>query len=241
MKPVCQLYALCVEQLPGYSFPPSYWAERENELDEHGSYKGNAKKIKDRISAVKMRVAEELLFEPFISQLANVTVGSKKTSSRKMLTRPMGPPKAVPMPHGTAEGPIRIDVRVDMEKGKGYVLTVETKLGGVVWEEASSKKEYPRKKPYTKTYLTVVGAEKALEYISREKEEQARAHGIAWTVADRTCVRLWKKTLECVHELDQKIRKAEEEGDISANEDLQELTRFSRLAWAREVIGYTLG
>ena len=246
MKPVCQLFALCVEQLPGYSFPPSYWLEREAELQEHTTYRGNAKKIKDRLAAVRMRIAEELLFEPFVSQLANVMVGSKKGGgTRKMLTRVMGPPKAVPMPHGSVEGPIRIEVRVDMEKGKGYVLHVETKLGvgegAVTWAEASFTKEYPRKKPYTKTYLTVVGAEKALEYISREKEEQARAHGIAWTIADKTCLRLWKKTLEIVHELDDKIRKAEEEGDISANEELQELTRFSRLSWAREVIGYTLG
>jgi len=248
MKPVCQLYALCVEQLPGYSFPPSYWLEREAELEEHATYKGNAKKIRDRLAAVKMRIVEELLFEPFVSQLANVTVGAKKGGGggRKMLTRAMGPPKAVPMPHGTAEGPIRIDVRVDIEKGKGYVLKVETKLGGgdgaVPWAEASFTKEYPRKKPcpYSKTYLTVVGAEKALDYISREKEDEARAHGIAWTIADKTCVRLWKKTLEIVHELDDKIRKAEEEGDIAANEELQELTRFSRLSWAREVIGYTL-
>lgn len=242
MKPVCQLFALCVEQLPGYSFPPSYWMEREDELENHGSYKGNAKKIKDRITAIKMRIAEELLFEPFVSQLANVTMGTKKVGIRaKMLTRVMGPPKAVPMPHGTAEGPIRIEVKVDMEKGKGYVLHVTTKLGEESWEATNFTKEYPRKRPYSKTLVTVMGAEKALEYISREKEEQARAHGIAWTIADKTCIRLWKKTLECVHELDDKIKKAEEEGDIAANEELQELTRFSRLAWAREVIGYTLG
>jgi len=242
MKPVCQLFALCVEQLPGYSFPPSYWMEREDELENHGSYKGNAKKIKDRITAIKMRIAEELLFEPFVSQLANVIMGTKKVGIRaKMLTRVMGPPKAVPMPHGTAEGPIRIEVKVDMEKGKGYVLRVTTKLGEESWEATNFTKEYPRKRPYSKTLVTVMGAEKALEYISREKEEQARAHGIAWTIADKTCIRLWKKTLECVHELDDKIKKAEEEGDIAANEELQELTRFSRLAWAREVIGYTLG
>ena len=241
MKPVCQLYALCVEQLPGYAFAPSYWMERADELEEHGSYKGNPKKIKDRITAVKMRVAEELLFEPFVSQLANVTVGTKKLSSRaKMLTRILGPPKAVPMPHGAVGGPIQVQVKVDMEKGKGYVLKVTTKLGEEAWEGACLEKSFARKRPYTKTYLTVLGAEKALEYISREKEDQARAHGIAWTIADKTCIRLWKKTLECVHELDDKIRKAEEEGDIAANEDLQELTRFSRLAWAREVIGYTL-
>jgi hypothetical protein len=216
--------------------------EREDELENHGSYKGNAKKIKDRITAIKMRIAEELLFEPFVSQLANVIMGTKKVGIRaKMLTRVMGPPKAVPMPHGTAEGPIRIEVKVDMEKGKGYVLHVTTKLGEESWEATNFTKDYPRKRPYSKTLVTVMGAEKALEYISREKEEQARAHGIAWTIADKTCVRLWKKTLECVHELDDKIKKAEEEGDIAANEELQELTRFSRLAWAREVIGYTLG
>jgi len=53
-------------------------------------------------------------------------------------------------------------------------------------------------------------------------------------------VRLWKKTLIIVHELEDKIKKAEDEGDIAANEEFQELTRFARLSWAREIIGYTL-
>lgn len=241
MKPVCQLYALCVEKLPGYSFPPSYWLERENELNEQTTYKGNEKKIKQRIAATKMRIVEELLFERFVSQLANVTVGGKKSNTKKMLTK-IGPPKAIPMPHETTEGPIHIEVRVDVQKGrgKGYVLSVQTKLGDVAWDEFSFSKDYPRRKPYTKTYLTVVGAEQVLDNISREKEDAVRAHGIAWNIADKTCLRLWKKTLKIVHELENKIKEAEEEGDISANEELQELTRFARLSWAREVIGYTL-
>jgi len=128
--------------------------------------------------ATKMRIVEELLFEPFVSQLANVTVGgAKKSGARKMLTKVLGPPKAIPMPQGT---PIRVSVRVDIVAKKGYVLNVVTKLGEDVWDDCSFTKEYPRKKPYTytKTYLTVVGAEKVLDHISREREDAVRAHGI---------------------------------------------------------------
>ena len=238
MKPVSQLFALCVEQLPGYSFAPSYWMEWENELETKAMYKDNPKKIKDRISALKMRVVEELLFDKFIDQLACVTVGSKKLTSRKMRLV-VGPPNAIALPT-TPAGPYHISIGITMEKGKGYILKVKTVHEGVELqgEALTFEKSYPRKKPNTKTYLTCKAAEQVLDYLSREKEDEVRAHGLSWQIDDKGALCTWKKTLECVHELEDRFKKAEEEADIAANEKLMELQFFAKLAWAREHIGY---
>ena len=238
MKPVSQLFALCVEQLPGYTFAPSYWIEWANELETKAMYKDNPKKISDRISVLKMRVVEELLFDKFIDQLACVTVGSKKQQTRK-LRLIVGPPNAIALPI-TPAGPFHISIGITIEKSKGYVVKVKTVHEGVELqgEALTFEKCYPKKRPNTKTYLTCKAAEQVLDYLAREKEDAVTAHGLSWAIEDKGALRTWKKTLECVHELEDRFKKAEEEADIAANEVLQELQFFAKLAWAREHIGY---
>ena len=70
MKPICQLYALCVEQLPGYNLPAGYWEEKDAELLRTPAYGDNAKKRADRIDAIKMKIVEELLFHPYFPESA---------------------------------------------------------------------------------------------------------------------------------------------------------------------------
>jgi len=151
----------------------------------------------------------------------------------------VGPPNAIALPT-TPAGPYHISIGITMEKGKGYILKVKTVHEGVELqgEALTFEKSYPRKKPNTKTYLTCKAAEQVLDYLSREKEDEVRAHGLSWQIDDKGALCTWKKTLECVHELEDRFKKAEEEADIAANEKLMELQFFAKLAWAREHIGY---
>lgn len=66
MKPITQLYALCVEDIPGYAFPPGYWIQRDIEMSDHRLYSDPVKR-KDRIVALKMREVEDTLFRPFLT------------------------------------------------------------------------------------------------------------------------------------------------------------------------------
>jgi hypothetical protein len=68
IKPICQLYALCVEQLPNYSNPPNHWEQVDEELKVSKIYKDSEKKRQNRIQALRQREAETLLFESFLTK-----------------------------------------------------------------------------------------------------------------------------------------------------------------------------
>ena len=79
LKPICQMYALCVNDLPGYSYGASYWEQMDEELLCKKIYGDNEKKRKDRLTALKMSVVEELLFEPYLTQLPDLYKPEKST------------------------------------------------------------------------------------------------------------------------------------------------------------------
>lgn len=68
LKPICQMYALCVDKLPGYSYPPSYWTQIDIELSGNKMYKDENKR-KDRIQALRAREVEHLLFNEYLQLL----------------------------------------------------------------------------------------------------------------------------------------------------------------------------
>jgi hypothetical protein len=80
LKPVCQLFALCLTKLPDYCFPPEYWEQIDEELLGKDLYK-DPKKRENRIEALKQREVENLLFDKFLKQLQPVktkTITAKK-------------------------------------------------------------------------------------------------------------------------------------------------------------------
>lgn len=85
-KPISQLYALCVDQLPGYSFEPGYWMQMDTELEEKEIYK-NEKKRKARIQALKMKMVEHLLFEEFINKLTPIEDKVKKEKVKNTIVK----------------------------------------------------------------------------------------------------------------------------------------------------------
>jgi DNA polymerase elongation subunit (family B) len=65
MKPICQLYALCVERLPEYSYEPGYWTQWDEELKGKPMYEDDVKR-KNRIDALREQEVESLLFNAFL-------------------------------------------------------------------------------------------------------------------------------------------------------------------------------
>ena len=68
MNPICQIYELSLDQLPGYTYPPSYWDEMDEELKGAKLYQDNAVRRQNRIQNLRFREVERLLFEPFLEK-----------------------------------------------------------------------------------------------------------------------------------------------------------------------------
>jgi len=249
LKPVSQIFALCVEKLPDYKFAPGYWQERAVELETHGIYGGHPRKIKDRITTLRTRCVEDILFESYVSRLQEVTLADDKKRGLKKKTM-HGPPTALPMPVAVANSvpldpPVVVTVNVECQKGKGgkYVLstTATHALAGAEVQLWAETKEYPRTRLYNKSVLTVTGAETALDYLSRECEDAITRCGMCFKITDPGTLRLWKLALDLCHTLEEKLEAAADQCDETECARLRELTRFSRLALACEKVAYVFG
>jgi hypothetical protein len=68
MKPILQLYALCLSELPGYDKYDNYWEDVDKMLLEKPMYQSDIRR-KNRIGNLKLMMVKELLFEKFIAIL----------------------------------------------------------------------------------------------------------------------------------------------------------------------------
>jgi len=83
MKPIVQLYALCIDQLPGYDKDDEYWEKIDNELREKPMYQDDIRR-KNRIQNLKLSAVKELLFDKYINMLSEPKI--KKPSKAKAKT-----------------------------------------------------------------------------------------------------------------------------------------------------------
>ena len=68
MKPILQLYALCLNRLPGYVKNETYWSEVEKVLLEKPMYQSEIRRA-NRIANLKLAMVKELLFDKYINIL----------------------------------------------------------------------------------------------------------------------------------------------------------------------------
>ena len=83
MKPVLQLYALCLERLPGYDKSDEYWDDVEKGLLDKPLYQNETRR-KNRIGNLKLMMVKELLFDRFINMLQEPKAprGKAKTATK---------------------------------------------------------------------------------------------------------------------------------------------------------------
>ncbi len=82
MKPVLQLYVLCLEELDIYSQEPDYWMKVEEELIKKDMYKDDTRR-KNRLENLKLLKVQELLFDEFIYKLKEPKITKKKEKTEK--------------------------------------------------------------------------------------------------------------------------------------------------------------
>jgi len=73
--PVCQLYALALDQLPGYKRPKGYWDDMHKKLLKDKD--GDVKKAKERLGDLMENEAKMLLFDPLLTKLKNRKEGNQ--------------------------------------------------------------------------------------------------------------------------------------------------------------------
>ena len=77
MKPILQLYVLCLNDLDAYQESADYWTKIEEELKLKEMYKDDTRR-KNRIDNLKLMKVQELLFDEFISKLKEPKVKAVK-------------------------------------------------------------------------------------------------------------------------------------------------------------------
>tara|TARA_Y100000389_G_scaffold76961_1_gene73739 strand:+ start:6745 stop:10668 length:3924 start_codon:yes stop_codon:yes gene_type:complete len=72
MKPVIQLYALCLDELPNYDKETDYWDLLDSELKNSKTIYQDDDKRFNRVENLRLRMVKELLFDKFINMLSEV-------------------------------------------------------------------------------------------------------------------------------------------------------------------------
>jgi DNA polymerase delta subunit 1 len=184
MKPVCQLYALCVEKLPDYNYPESYWMQVEEHLHTTEIYANNEKKVKDKITQLKMKVVEELLFNRCLNRLTTVKIGKKSNKPVKPL--PVKPPIEV----------LALEIQVSEQKEKKQITkqwNLKDKAGTTLYEKTIQQP----KKRIAKLILGLECLESALQTISQDSSvvERIREYGLKM-YCEKDIAKAWKKAIE---------------------------------------------
>lgn len=78
MKPILQLYNLCLSDLNDYNESHDYWEKVEEELKKKEMYKDDIRRA-NRLESLKLRKVQELLFDDFIAKLEEPKVKKEKT------------------------------------------------------------------------------------------------------------------------------------------------------------------
>jgi DNA polymerase elongation subunit (family B) len=112
MKPILQLYTLCVEELPEYKENSKYWDIVELYLKKKPLYANDEEKFKIKLIDLKERKVKELLFNEYIKKLDGKI---DKPILTKLLSEPI---KLIEIETVTEIEPIDLEMKVSYSKVK---------------------------------------------------------------------------------------------------------------------------
>ena len=230
VNPICQLYALCVEKLPNYTYSPGYWVQIEEELMDKEIYRDNERKRKDRITALRMKEAEALLFEPYTSQLEEVV--RKKTATRRAAAaQDKGTMAALP-------NPFTLTIEVTENKAKKSWMCRATLADADAVLETFEDDIEKKKKTATKQFCLRHIAECVFKQVHTRAD--VRARGLLVQVDDRTFVRTWKASMQKADEYRTALKTAIENQDLGEFNALQEMFVFQNLVNMFDTVPYVV-
>jgi hypothetical protein len=129
MKPLLQLYALCLEELPGYDKDDAYWCEIDKNLQIKPIYQDEIKR-RNRIDSLKLQMVKALLFDKFIDILSE----PKKPRAKKIKeiknadesniiidTKPVKV-KSTKIDTSVPDGVAKVDIKITKNQKSGKII-----------------------------------------------------------------------------------------------------------------------
>lgn len=243
LKPISQLYALCVDCLEGYTFPPGYWQQIDAELEGTVMY-ADEKKRKTRVSNMKMKEVKEILFEPFITKSPASPSQRKKPRSRANAS---------------------IETIAEANNGIYFILTIDAeqkKRGSIYACTATVTPSLPlttQASPATPTDDMTVTCEvwriekvfngkkvaamrmAAMEAVMRIHEsDDLRDKAILITSPDKTFTRTWKAAIALAVSSADTMASVKSSLDDGQLREQLELNSFQGLVHARSFLNYVI-
>ena len=128
MKPLLQLYALCLDELPGYEKDDKYWQEIDKNLQIKPIYQDEIKR-NNRIDNLKLQMVKALLFDSYIELLSE----PKKPRAKKIKeikdtdgniiidTKPVKV-KSTKIDTTIPEGVAKVDIKIKKNQKSGKII-----------------------------------------------------------------------------------------------------------------------
>jgi DNA polymerase delta subunit 1 len=236
MKPICQLYALCIEQLEDYAYSPTYWMEMDKELAEKPMYK-DPRKRKNRIEDLRNRCASEILFEPYLIQLGDAPKRKSTPSASKLKEeakiRRLANISAKPIIHE-----ITLVVTDPKAKAKDYTGTVTyTNITNstVLWKNVYT---FVKKEAQNKLKCQIKMMEQTFDELFNKN--MLTKDGAIRIKANKFFAGKWKKALVNIDDLGDQLKKAIETQDYGAFEENAALQLFIRLVSVADQYPYVI-
>jgi DNA polymerase elongation subunit (family B) len=135
MKPILQLYELCLEELNDYKEAPDYWEKVEEDLKKREMYKDDTRR-KNRIEGLRLLKVKELLFDEFINQLSEPKI--RKTNKKSIVEKKPIMEKKVDEPEINGDKKWSGEIRIVESKVKEcikYKVVINDNEGKERWKE----------------------------------------------------------------------------------------------------------
>lgn len=236
LKPISQLFALCVTQISGYTLAPNYWEQIDVELEGMPRYTDD-KKRKTRITNLKMQQVKDILFDPYISVLASPSSRAKRSKS----TGKAGKNGKAGEAGKSATTTYRLELQAtEKKRGSKYDCTATMMNGETeLWKI---------EKPITGTKgscLRMIAMQALNKAATAEdiKDKIEISDAIVVSCADKVFMRSWRKAIDESKNADhtEGMRRVHETQDIADLKEQNELIGFLGLVYARQSIKYILG
>ena len=228
LKPISQLYALCVKDLEGYTFPPNYWEQIDAELEGTAMYSDD-KKRKTRILNMKMKEVKEILFDPFI------------TTSPSQRKKPRGRANASIETMAETNGGVYYILTIDATQQKrGSIYTCTTTLTPQQQDAGPSAEVWRIEKTFKGKKVDAMRMA-AMEAVMKIHEaEELRDKAILVTSPDKTFTRIWKSAIALATSSEDAMAAVKNSVDDGKLREQLELNSFQGLVHARSYINYVV-
>jgi len=255
LNPICQMFALCVTKLPGYSFADSYWEQMDVELAANARYKDDVKR-KDRIQALKEREVECLLFSEYLNKLCpEKAIKATRKKAVHLLDKPVvNNPVASPKT-------ILYTLHIECAKCSKKDLPKDEKSASA--SAGASASTSTSRMCYNVTMKLMDGSNEDKEVWStvqtfNQKKNIALVHGAEFAfkdiytsffqntdnalhiITDKVFVKTWKTIFNTFENQIEKYKVAVKSGDIGVMKDFEEIIIMENIIRFHDVVPYTI-